>query len=96
MGRESRLRTNIVKALKNYSGEWFVIWQDGHQEKGLPDILGCYQGKFYALEVKLPGKIHTLSRRQDYVLKRIRDAGGVSGVVTSVNDALTLVFGGPG
>ena len=95
MPRESRLRTNIVKALTGYSGVWFVTHQSGEQEKGLPDIIGCYQGQFYGIEVKMPGKIHTLSKRQEYVLKRIRDAGGKSVVVTSVDDALAFVFGGP-
>jgi predicted RecB family endonuclease len=95
MPRESGLRTRIVKALNNYSGYWFVIWQDGHQEKGLPDIIGVYQGKFYALEVKLPGKLHTLTARQSYVIKKIQQGGGEATVVTSVKEALSFVFGNP-
>lgn len=95
MPRESNLRTAIVKELRRYSGEWFVIWQDGHQEKGLPDILGVYQGKFYALEVKRPGQLHTLSKKQAYMLEKIKRAGGRATVVTSVREALDFVFGAP-
>jgi predicted RecB family endonuclease len=91
---ESGLRTRIVKALNQYSGVWFVIWQDGHQEKGMPDIIGCYQGKFYGIEVKLPGKLHTVTKRQAYVIKKINDSGGRATVVTTVQEAMSFVFGG--
>lgn len=94
MPPESRLRTAIVKQLSSYSGYWFVTHQSGTQEKGLPDIIGCYAGFFYGLEVKLPGKRHTLTKRQDVVLEKIRGAGGKASVVTSVQEAFDFVFGG--
>ena len=92
---ESRLRSAIVKSLTAYSGYWVVIHQSGTQEKGLPDIIGCYAGKFFGLEVKLPGKRHTLTPRQEYVLEKIRRAGGVGVVVSSVQEAHDHVFGSP-
>lgn len=92
---EARLRSYIIKALSNYSGVWFVTHQTGAQEKGLPDIIGCYGGMFFGLEVKLPGKMHTLTKRQAYVLKKIKDAGGKATVVTSVDEALNFVFSNP-
>jgi hypothetical protein len=90
---ERTLRTNIVKALTNYSGYWTVLHQSGTQEKGLPDIIGCYAGTFYGLEVKLPGKLYTLTPRQSYVLAKIEAAGGKSLAVTSVEQAMAFVFG---
>lgn len=92
---ESRLRSAIVKALSAYSGYWIVTHQAGTQEKGLPDIIGCYAGKFFGLEVKMPGRRHTLTERQEYVLEKIRKAGGVAVVVSSVGEAYDLVFGSP-
>lgn len=94
MPPESRLRTAIVKQLTAYSGYWFVTHQSGTQEKGLPDIIGCYAGMFYGLEVKLPGKLHTLTKRQSVVLEKIQHAGGKASVVTSVQEAFDFVFGG--
>ena len=92
---EATLRSRIIKALRAYSGEWFVTHQTGYQEKGLPDIIGCYSGMFYGLEVKLPGKEHTLTPKQSHVLGRIRGAGGKATMVTTVDDALNFVFGSP-
>ena len=92
---ESALRSRIVKSLEAYSGYWFVTHQAGFQEKGLPDIIGCYAGMFYGLEVKLPGKEHTLTKRQAYVLGKIRKQGGKASMVTSVEDAMNFVFGTP-
>lgn len=48
---------------------------------GLPDIIGCYNGRFIAFEVKRPGgKLTTL---QAVFLDKIRAAGGVAEVVYS-------------
>jgi hypothetical protein len=59
----------------------------------LPDIIGCYGGWFVGLEVKLPGKEHTLTARQTHALKSIRDAGGKSKMVTSISEAMDFVYG---
>lgn len=85
----------MMKALTNYSGYWFVTHQSGTQERGLPDIIGCYAGKFHGIEVKLPGKEHTVTAKQAHVLNKIRMAGGRAAVMTSVADALDWVFGQP-
>jgi hypothetical protein len=66
-----------------------------YQQGGLPDIIGCYQGVFFGLEVKLPGKEHTLTERQAHALKSIRRADGKARVVTSVDEAMDFVFGNP-
>lgn len=92
-GKESTLRTNIVKKLNSYSGFWFVTHADKFGTTGLPDIIGCYQGKFFGLEVKLPGKEHTLTERQARRLAQITKAGGVGKMVTSVDEAAAIVFG---
>lgn len=92
-GKEASLRTAIVKKLSNYSGFWFVTHADKYGTGGLPDIIGCYQGKFVGLEVKLPGKEHTLTERQSRRLAQINKAGGIGAMVTSVDQAANIVFG---
>ena len=90
-GPEAALRTKMVKALRERGGLWVVIHQSGTQTIGLPDILGCFEGRFFGIEVKRPGKESTLTERQRLILRRIRDAGGRSGVATTVEHALRFL-----
>lgn len=89
---EAGLRTAIVKALSANSGWWIVTHASGFGERGIPDIIGCYQGMFFAFEVKLPGKEHTLTPMQSRMLAKINFAKGHAMMVTSVNQALDYVF----
>lgn len=58
---------------------------------GIPDIIACIGGRFCAFEVKQPsGK---LTRLQEIALGKIRDAGGVAGKVTSVEDVKGMLAG---
>ena len=56
---------------------------------GVPDILGCLKGRFFALEVKKP--TGRLSRIQSYQLLKVRDAGGIAGRVDSLDDAREIL-----
>lgn len=58
-------------------------------QRGLPDIICCYKGRFVGLEVKRPGKDAT--ELQAFTIEQIRRAGGVAGVVHSVEEALGLL-----
>jgi hypothetical protein len=89
---EATLRKTIVRSLRTYSGFWYVTHGGQFQQGGLPDIIGCYGGWFFGLEVKLPGKEHTLTPRQSHALKAIREAGGKAKMVTSVSEAMDFVF----
>lgn len=51
---------------------------------GIPDIIACIDGGFYAFEVKQPGG--RLTRLQEVTLKKLRAAGGVAVMVTSVDE----------
>jgi hypothetical protein len=55
---------------------------------GLPDIIGCYQGRFFAIETKLDTKVTV---RQAYVHGLIRRAGGTVVVAHSVRAALSAL-----
>lgn len=52
------------------------------------DCHGCYDGLYFAIETKAPGKKPTL--RQEITIARIRAAGGLVYVVDSVEDARDL------
>lgn len=52
---------------------------------GIPDIIACVDGRFVGLEVKQPGG--KLSQLQETTIEKIRTAGGVAAMVTSVDEA---------
>lgn len=89
---ESRLSLKIQKALKaEYGRQLFIFKIHGGplMMSGLPDLVGVVQGRFFALEVKMPQG--TVSERQLYVHAMIRAAGGYVGVPRCVADALEHV-----
>jgi penicillin-binding protein-related factor A (putative recombinase) len=54
--------------------------------KGKADILGIYQGKFLAIEVKRPSGV--LSPEQELFLYNIRKHGGIAIVARDVDDLI--------
>lgn len=56
---------------------------------GLPDITGCLNGKGFWLEVKT--ERGRLSPHQERFIKNIQDAGGIAGVVHSVDEVVELL-----
>ncbi len=87
MTSELSIRTAIVRAFKE-RGCWVLVTR-GVSTVGCPDLLVCYEGRFFALEVKQPRRYAT--RIQLKVLLDIDAAGGVAVVVRSVDDALALL-----
>ena len=53
---------------------------------GIPDIIGCYHGLFFAFEVKRDAT-EKPTRLQLYYLDRIRRAGGIALLIHSVEQA---------
>lgn len=87
---ETRLVNQILKELRVQGGWWVKIHGSAWQVSGIPDILGCYRGRFVALEVKMPdGK--DLSARQELAIDRINQAGGVARVVKNKEHAIGII-----
>lgn len=60
---------------------------------GLSDLIGCTpQGRFFALEVKLPGEIPRQNQLE--FLETMKDRGAIAGWCTTIPEALQIVFGG--
>jgi hypothetical protein len=80
----------LVKQIRSYltrEGAWSAKIHGGDnpfQEIGLPDLFVIYRGYAVGLEVKVPGEEHDVSPRQLLVLKRMREAGAIAEVVSSV------------
>lgn len=86
---ETRLVRDILEALRRKGGFWYKVHGGPFQRVGLPDIIGCYKGRFVAIEVKCPGNKPTLI--QQHVIGQIREAGGTVGVAYNVSQALSLL-----
>ena len=88
------LESKVTKAIMAYlkgRGVWcFKVAGGPMQQRGVPDIICCVNGAFVALEVKRPG-LGRLSDLQALTIERIRDAGGVAEVVTSVEEAAAVI-----
>ena len=82
---------NAIKKALTKKGAWVIKTHGSLHIAGLPDLLVCYEGRFIGIEVKRPETVGTLTPRQSAFLRAIADAGGVSGVATSVSEALALI-----
>lgn len=90
MQPEARLGHQIRTALEAQGAFVFKVHGSGMMMAGLPDLIVCYQGRFFGVEVKMPG--NKPSKIQRHVHRRIEQAGGVAVVVYSVREALTAVI----
>lgn len=81
---ENALLRSVSKELRS-RGAYFVK-QDG---SGVPDVLCCYGGRFFAFELKtLTGRASPLQVRS---LARVKEAGGVAAIVRTLGEVRTLL-----
>ncbi len=85
MNPETYLRHKIHLMIRTEFPDTFIFHPSFILVSGIPDFLICYRGYFIGIEVKTP-KGH-LSRLQQYILDKIKKAGGSSFVVRSVDEA---------
>lgn len=58
-------KRDIRRVLDKYLAWHFMPQMGGFGRNGVPDIIGCYKGRFFAIEVKREGKKLTpLQERQ--------------------------------
>lgn len=88
------LEKDIVNAILKYLKmlpNCFCFKMHGgmYSTAGIPDIICCYNGIFYAFEVKTAtGKPTAL---QTKTIRRIKDAGGHVFIVRSVSDVKSII-----
>jgi Holliday junction resolvase len=90
---EKKVKNAVVKQLKllGESVYYFFPATGGYGRNGVPDIVGCFKGKFWAIECKA-GK-GTTTALQDRELNAIRNAQGEAWVVNESNmDAVGIMF----
>jgi hypothetical protein len=93
---EGKVKAEIKAFLDSLGPDcwYFSPMMMGYGRKGIPDILGCYRGHFFAIETKAPGKLHNTTPWQDKECRGIATAGGgviVADNVRAVIDMFKLV-----
>ncbi|MCK5617579.1 hypothetical protein KAR91_87755 [Candidatus Pacearchaeota archaeon] len=84
-------KKSIMKFLKTTKpdGFFFNIPQGAFSRMGISDILGLYQGQFFAFETK--SKVGIPTALQKVFLRLVTYAGGIAGVVRTVADVKELL-----
>lgn len=84
MTPEGKVKNQVVKQLKALGGVYYFFpATGGYGRSGVPDIVGCYKGRFFAIECKAGKNLPT--QLQKLELGRIQQAGGTAWVVNEDN-----------
>ncbi len=76
---EKAIVKKIRKALqRSVGGFWFKVHGGPFQMAGLPDLLGCVQGRFIGIEVKRPSRMTNVSPIQQRMIRKINLNGGLA------------------
>lgn len=80
---EAKVKAVVTRQLKALGAYYFYPVTGGYGRSGVPDIVGCYQGHFFAIECKA-GRNKATSLQQKN-LDEIATAGGLAWVVNEDN-----------
>lgn len=84
---EKDLVRKMAKRIAEKYPEAFTYKTHGNsfQSAGIPDIVGCINGRFIGVEVKLPGKEKSLTKLQQHTINLINIAGGIAFMSSDVD-----------
>ena len=80
--KETRFKRRVLKKLRE-RGAWVEKIQQ-RAIRGTPDLLGCWAGRFFALELKA-SESEKADPLQKHKLEEIREAGGLADTVHPKN-----------
>jgi len=83
MTPEGKVKKKVAKHLDDLGCYYFYPATGGYGKSGVPDIVGCYKGKFFGLECKAGDNKPTLLQEKN--LYHILVNGGISEVINEDN-----------
>ena len=83
MTPEGKVKAKVKKVLDEYGAYYFMPATGGFGKSGVPDIVGCYKGHFFAVECKAGDNRPTAL--QEKQMEKIRAANGATFVINEVN-----------
>lgn len=91
MTPEGKVKEAVKKVLKAHGVFYYMPVQNGMGQVGIPDFICCFNGRFWAIETKAPGKRGSTTANQDRVLEAIKAAGGIAVVIDDVKQLEELI-----
>jgi len=88
---EKSIVNSIIRYLNKQPNCYVIKTYGSIYSAGQPDLLGCFQGRTLALEVKRPGGKPT--KLQMAMLKKWEAAGAIAAVVHSVEEVKEMLGG---
>lgn len=76
-GKTKRKLTLFLRRLQPVPYLFFPA-TGGYGRSGIPDVVGCWAGRFFAIECKAEGKLNNTTALQERELELIREAGGIA------------------
>ena len=83
MTPEAKVKKVVTQQLRNLGAYYFYPVTGGYGRSGVPDIIGCYKGKFFGIECKARGNKPT--PLQQINLDDIEKQNGIALVVNEKN-----------
>jgi len=80
---EAKVKAAVVKILKDHGVYYFFAATHGYGRSGIPDIVCCVRGKFFAIECKAGDNKPTALQHKE--IDSIRRARGLALVVNETN-----------
>ena len=88
---EVKVKKAVRKILDEMGVYYFMPPANGYGRQGIPDIVGCVNGAFFAIECKAKGNVPTALQAAE--IMKIREAGGVALVIDETNIEAVRVIG---
>jgi Holliday junction resolvase len=80
---EGKVKDAVVKILKDEGAYYFFPATHGYGRSGIPDIVGCVNGKFISIECKAGTNLPTALQERE--LNAIVKAGGLALLINEEN-----------
>ena len=80
---EAKVKAKVKKVLDTHGAYYFSPVTGGFGRSGVPDLMGCYKGKMFAIECKAGNNKPTALQLREMIA--INDAGGRAIVVNEDN-----------
>ena len=80
---EGKVKLKVAKQLASVGAYFFYPATGGYGSSGVPDIVGCLRGRFFAIECKAGNAEPTALQKSN--LNSIVSAGGFAMVVNELN-----------
>jgi hypothetical protein len=88
---EKLVKNKVVAQLKTLGAYYFYPVTGGYGASGVPDVVGCYKGRFIGIECKANGNKPTALQQMN--LDKIAAQGGIALVIdeTNVNELKGMI-----